>query len=204
MAESGNERGWWGRYSSMISRNYATYIGFESAARQIAVWEPVRIPALLQIEGYARQVIRSGPRDMTAPEVEQRVEILMERQVQVTRTDPGLWMIMDESSLRRIVGSRDLMRDQLRHILQLVEDRPRLAVQVLPFDVGAHPGAVGALTVFEFPADPDVIYVETIAGDLHRAGQRIATYRATVHQLQETAVSHDESISMIHRVMKEL
>jgi transcriptional regulator with XRE-family HTH domain len=205
LAESGNARGWWARYASNISRNYATYIGFESAARQITEWGPVRIPALLQTEDYARQVIRSGPREMTAPEIEQRVEILMERQAQVIRTDPGLWMITDESSLRRIVGSRDLMRDQLRHILQLVAERSRLAVQVLPFDVGsAHPGTVGALTVFEFPADPDVVYVETIAGDLSREGQQRVTCRSTVHQLQEAAISHDESISMIQQVMKEL
>lgn len=204
LAESGNERGWWARYSSVISRDYATYIGFESVARQITIWEPVRVPALLQTEDYARQVIRSGPHDMTTPEVEQRVEILMERQAQVKRTDPGLWIIMDESSLRRIIGSRDLMRDQLRHILQLVEEWPRLGVQVLPFDVGTHPGTVGALTVFEFPADPDVLFMETIAGDLKRESQRVVTCRATVHQLQEAAASHDESISMIHRIMKEL
>lgn len=204
LAESGNERGWWAGYASKISRNYATYIGFESAARQITGWEPVRVPALLQTEDYARQVIRNGPRHMTAPEIEQRVEILMKRQAQVTRTDPGLWMITDESSLRRIVGGRDLMRDQLRHILQLVEERYRLGVQVLPFDVGAHPGTVGALIVLEFDADPDVVYVETIAGDLKRVGQRVVTCTATVHQLQEAAASHDESISMIHRIMKEL
>jgi len=204
LAKSGKEHGWWARYSSIISRNYATYIGFESAARQITVWEPVRIPALLQTEGYARQVIRSGPRERTTPEVEQRVEILMERQAQVTRTDPGIWMIVDESSLRRIVGSRDLMRDQLRHILQLVANRPRIAVQVLPFDVGAHPGTVGALTVLEFDADPDVVYMETLAGDLSREGQQAVACKTTIQYLQETAVSHDESIFMIQQIMKEL
>jgi transcriptional regulator with XRE-family HTH domain len=204
LARSGNERGWWARYSSLISPNYASYIGFEGAAQQITAWEPMVIHGLLQVEDYAREVIRTSARELTTSEIARQVEIRMQRQAQIAKTNPRLWMIMDESTLRRMVGGRDLMRQQLQHLVQLAEDRPRVTIQVLPFEVGASPGTRGALAVLSFDGDPDVAYVETIVGDLYPEGEELAACKLAVDHLKASALSHDESIKLIQRVMREL
>jgi transcriptional regulator with XRE-family HTH domain len=204
LARSGNERGWWARHSSAISPNYASYIGFESAAQQITAWEPMVINGLLQTEEYAREVLRAGAVETASREIERRVEIRMQRQVHVVGSNPRLWMIMDESVLRRMVGARSVMREQLRHLLQFAQDRPRVTMQVLPFDVGANPGTSGAFSVLSFDGDPDVVYVETIVGDLYPEGEELAACSLAIDHLKAAALSHDESIRMINRMAGEL
>jgi len=204
LARSGNERGWWARHSSAISPNYASYIGFESAAQQITAWEPMVINGLLQTEEYAREVIRSGPRELTTEAVEKRVRVRIQRQAEINKTNARLWVIVDESALRRIVGSRDLLRDQLRHILQALEDRPRVTIQVLPLDAGAHPGTLGALAVISFDEDPDVVYIETVVGDLYPEGDDLTACKLAVDHLKATALGRDQSITMIQRILNEL
>jgi transcriptional regulator with XRE-family HTH domain len=204
LARSGKERGWWARYSSLISPKYASYIGFESAAQQITAWEPMVIHGLLQTEDYAREVIRAGARETPGSEIERRVEIRMQRQAHIAETNPRLWVVMDESVLRRMVGGPSLMREQLRHLIQLAEDRPRVTMQVVLLEGGANPGTMGAFSVLSFDDDPDVVYVETIVGDLYPEGEELATCSLAIDHLKAAALSHDESIKMINRVLREL
>lgn len=59
------------------------------------------------------------------------------------------------------------MRAQLRHLAEAAE-HGTTTIQVVPFSAGAHAGTTGPFVLLSFPEpDPDVVYVETLAGDIY-------------------------------------
>jgi transcriptional regulator with XRE-family HTH domain len=133
----------------------------EAAAARLRNFELVVFPGLVQTEDYARAVIstRVGlPRD----KIDEEVAARLARQAIHDRDDPPvLWVIIDEGVLRRPIGSRKIMRDQLLHLRGLA-DRPNIVVQVIPLEAGAHQGLNGgAFVIAEFANARDVAYQDT-------------------------------------------
>ncbi len=105
-----------------------------------------------------------------APEdIERRVALRAARQGVLTRPDPPrLWAVVDEAALRRPVGSPEIMRAQIEHLIEAAR-LPNVTLQVLRFGVGAHPAMVGAFSILRF-ADidlPDVVYIEHLTGAIY-------------------------------------
>jgi hypothetical protein len=57
------------------------------------------------------------------------------------------------------------MAEQLQRLIEAAA-LPNVTIQVLPFSVGVHAGMDGEFTILSYadPADPDVVYLETSAG----------------------------------------
>lgn len=193
------ERGWWQSYSStVVSRLYANLIGLEAEAATIRSYEPELVPGLLQTPDYARAVIRAGrPRD-TSEEIERRVEVRLERQEVLTRTDPPppkVNVILNEGVLVRRVGGPEVMRAQLAHLLE-ERDRANVVIQILPFSAGEHPAMLGPFYMMTFldPGDPGVVNVENISGaHLLEEPEDIRAYEQVWDEIQAKAVSPDDS-----------
>src|ERR1700733_3359854 len=140
LARESRQKGWWHAYSDTMQPRFATYIGLEDAAAEIRTYEVNLIPGLLQTEDYARTVISAGNLTGSQEDVERRVALRMGRQPTLTGNEPPqLWAGLDEAVLRRTVGGQGLMRMQLDHLVELAAT-PNVAVQVIPFVAGAHPG----------------------------------------------------------------
>ena len=77
-----------------------------------------------------------------------------------------LWVVLDESALRRVIGSPDIMREQLEH-LNTLSAEPHITVRVLPYSVGAHPGLSGQFSILQFADSPEagVVYLERFTSD---------------------------------------
>ena len=139
LARESRQKGWWHAYSDTIEPRFATYIGLESAASEIRIYEVTLIPGLLQTEDYARAVIAAGAVDGAPEAVERNVAVRMARQpTLLTEDPPQLWTVLDEAALHRRVGGSELMRMQLERLLEM-SALPNVAIQVLPFGAGAHP-----------------------------------------------------------------
>ncbi|RAY13855.1 transcriptional regulator [Actinomadura craniellae] len=207
LAREGRQRGWWHAYREMISERYSTYIGLEAEASSVLSFEPLMIPGLLQTTDYARALILGGPYELGADEAEHRVEIRAERQKILTDKDPArLWVVMDEAAIRRVVGGKDVMRGQLEHLLQMAE-LPKVTLQMIPFDSGAHPGTGGAFAILSFPhdQDPDAVYVETIAGELFVENEEdVDRFRVAFQRLTAVALSPTDTIALIASAVTEL
>ncbi len=191
-----------------IPTEYANYISLEAAACGIKRYDLLLIHGLLQTEDYARAVIRSGLMSLApAHEIDRRVEVRLTRQEVLRRADPlHLWVVFDEAALRRVVGGPEVMRAQCRHLLEQ-SDRPNVTIQVLPNSAGAHPGAVGAFSILEFPGryDPSVVYVETMASSLYvEEDADVHRYALAYDQLRAMALGPDESLEMISRIAETL
>jgi len=193
------ERGWWQAYSGGVVPNaYANLIGLEAEAATVRTYEPELIPGLLQTADYARAVIRAGRPADTLGEIDRRVEVRLERQEVLTRTDPPppkVGVVLNEAVLARRVGGPEIMRAQLEHLMR-ERDRANITVQILPFSAGEHPAMVGPFTMLTFidPADPGVVNVENIIGAhaLERP-EEIRSYEDVWNAIQARAVSPADS-----------
>ncbi|MFF4019000.1 helix-turn-helix domain-containing protein [Streptomyces sp. NPDC001843] len=171
LAEEANEPGWWQRFHDVLPDWFSMYVSLEGAARVIRSYEPHFVPGLLQTEEYARAVMEAGTIGQTGSEtIERHVSLRMARQRLLDREDPPhLWVIMDETVLRRPVSVRgEVMRDQLDKLLEYAE-RDRVTIQVAEFADGPHPGTYAPFSLFRFaePELPDMVYTEYLTGALY-------------------------------------
>jgi hypothetical protein len=168
LAHEANTPGWWQGYSDILPHWVEPYFGLEAAASFIRDWELQFAPGLLQTEAYARAVIRLG--NATSEEdVTRRAEARLARQDILNREDPPrLWAVIDESAMRRPIGGRAVMREQIRHLIEMAE-HPAVTLQVLPFSVGSHPAMGGPFTILRFsePDLRDVVYIEQLTSAIY-------------------------------------
>lgn len=199
LARDSRKKGWWQAYSD-LSNEYTTYIGLEAEAASMRSFATVVLPGLLQTENYARAVIRSALIISSPGEIERRVEVRMARQKLLGQEKPlRLWTVLDEAIIRRPMGGSAVMRSQLERLLELAE-LPNVTIQVLPFEVGSHPGTNGAFQIMEFPqsADPDVVFMENFTGSLY-IERETDVYRYTLifDHLRAKALDPDDSRRLI-------
>ncbi len=206
LAREGKQRGWWSRYADTLMGPYATFIGFESEAAELLSYETLCVPGLLQTEDYARALFSAAVPPVTGDTIERKLEVRLARQQLLTRPRPlKLWAILDESILHRRLGGPDVMRGQLKHLLD-ASLMPNVMIQVVPFDGGHHPGMVGSFTVVRFPLpeDPDIVYIEGVTGDIFAESEDALWYHDVFDHLRAAALSLTESRIRFERSCDEL
>jgi transcriptional regulator with XRE-family HTH domain len=207
LARDSRQKGWWHAFSDTMQPQFATYVGLESAASEIRIYEVSLIPELLQTEDYARAVIRSGMMSSPSDDIDRQVALRMARQPAITRDDPPkVWAVLDEAALRRQVGGPGLMRLQLEHLLAQAS-LPNVAVQVIPFGGGAHPAMGRPFIILVFPerVDTDVVYLEDLTSALYVEDvAEVDRYNVFFNHLRATALSFDDSSALITSVLKEM
>ncbi len=206
LARDSRQKGWWHAYADSLQPHVATYLGLESAASEIRIYEVNLVPGLLQTEEYARAVLAAGMVDRPRSDIERQVAVKMERQ-RLTRTSPPeLWAVLDEAALRRQVGGPEVMRVQLEYLRELGGLR-NVRLQVIPFGGGAHPamGRPFVILAFVEEADPDVVYLKNLTGALWVENvEEVDRYNVFFNHLQATALSFDDSAALIAAVLKEM
>lgn len=193
LARGAREQGWWTQY---VDVSFEPYIGLEAEATAITCYSMYYVPGLLQTEQYARALIKAiAPR--IEPEVyEQRVEVRLRRQQLLEQDDrPRYRVLLDEAVLHRRVGGTQVMYAQLSKILE-AEKKDQAAVQIIPFDVGAHAAQDSNFVLLEFdePSVSPVIYVEGLTGSRYIDREAdVDRYREAVERLRDSALNQHES-----------
>lgn len=205
LARGARERGWWDRFTDTLPPAYATYIALEAEARSLRSYDAMLVHGLLQTEDYAREVVRAGLMQL-APEseIERLVEVRLARQVLLTERKPPLelWCVIDENALRRVIGGPGAMRAQYARLVE-VAALPNVTLQVLPHDVGAHPGAAGSFAILEFPERYmlDVGYVEALNSALYvEDDTHVHAYSLVFNRLVAEALGIGESAAFLRRL----
>lgn len=139
---------------------FESWLEAEREAYTLRLWSPVLVPGLLQTAEYARALfIASGLEEDSAQE---HVAVRLGRQAILDRASaPHVVAVLDESVLRRLIGTPQIMSDQLRHIADLSE-RPGISVQVIPATTGATAGLSGALDLASGDSAPEVLRMEAV------------------------------------------
>jgi transcriptional regulator with XRE-family HTH domain len=196
-------KGWWQIYSDIP---YSTYIGLEAEAVSMLTYEQV-IPGLFQTEAYAQAIITETIPDVDPETLDQRVEVRLTRQAVLARERPvQVRAVLDETCIRRLVGGREVMRSQLSRLLELAE-RSNVIIQVLPFDVGAHPGTMlGPFIVlgFDNPADPGVVYIEGDSDPYPDREGDLQRYTVAFDRLRSLALSAPQTNDLLRQALEAL
>ena len=165
------------------------------------------MPGLLQTEEYAREIFRNGPRELDPDEVEWLLEVRLARQKILAREDrPRLWAVIDEAVIHRVVGGPEVMRGQLRQLAESTQ-QGKTTIQVVPYRAGAHAGTTGPFVILDYAeaTDPNVVYVETLAGDIYLEERSdVDRYTLAFDRLVAAALHPDESVQLIDRVASTL
>ncbi|MER6128760.1 helix-turn-helix transcriptional regulator [Streptomyces sp. NPDC001795] len=185
---------------SQLPSWFQAYAEMEAKAAYISTYQCQLVYGLLQTEAYARAVLGVEQAD----KLDEMVAARMERQRILTRERPPvLWTVLDEAVLYRHIGGREVMRDQLAHLLSLF-GQPWTHLQVLPFSAGEHAAMMGSFTLLRFGDDPDIHYSESYDSGHMTANPEVIRERSVGYaRLQAEALSPRESAALIARVMEE-
>jgi transcriptional regulator with XRE-family HTH domain len=150
------------RWDGPYPRWFADWVDAERRAAVLRTWEPLLVPGLLQTPEYARVLFKAWQTTGDDDEVENLVTARIARQRIFSQPKPpSLWAVLDEGVLRRRIGGPKVMHDQLVHLAELAE-RPMIKVHVIPAEVGAHIGLLGAFAIAGFAGDaPGIVYFES-------------------------------------------
>ena len=204
---SKDQRAWWNAYREATTQQYLTFLGFESSASVIYMFQPLLVPGLLQDEDYTRAVLKAYGGSVPDKRVEELIELRMRRQELLDRQDPPeMYVIVDEAVLHRWVGGRTVMRHQLNRLKDEAA-RSNLTLDVVPFSAGEHPGMKGPFTILEFAddRDEDVLFLENPRGDTISRDEleEIKPYHDAFVHLRELAATEDAE-ALIDKALKEM
>jgi transcriptional regulator with XRE-family HTH domain len=200
LAREALRRGWWTTYG-IRDRGY---IGMETEATTVLESSLVYLPGLLQTEDYMRAMFGAVLVRRTAQQLENDVAARLHRQQRLTDQESPLRIhaIIDEAAFRKQVGGAEVMRAQLRYLIERAQ-LDTVTVQVMPDDVGAHVGVDGAFTVLRFAEveDPDLLYVTYPTGSIHvEKAEEVREARMVFDQLRTEALSPRDSMALIERM----
>ncbi|AHI00355.1 helix-turn-helix transcriptional regulator [Kutzneria viridogrisea] len=197
IAREARIKGWWESFGDV---GRGAFLGFEAEAAILRTYNAMLVPGLAQTEAYTRALIREGAPDMSAEEAERRIAMRMTRKRILDRQDPPrVSFVLDEAILRRPVGSPEVMRAQLDHLVELAE-RPNVSFQVIPFAHGSYPGMGSSFVIMEFPdpADRDVVYVEgTVDGQFQENADEVDYYTMLWGHLVASGLCAKDTVAFI-------
>lgn len=209
LAKADRERrkahGWWNRYPQLQAMG--EYAALEDIATNVRSCQLAIVPGLLQTADYARALAVGNGHWEDPDEIEPFVESRMARQARLDGENPlELWAVVHEGALRQLVGGRDVMRAQLKHLLERAQ-RPNVKLQVLPYLAGAHPGMTSAFTIVSFaePGALDVVHVDTTSSTLWLDRDTDADHHnGLFDRITRLSLAQRNSVRLIDGILKEM
>jgi Domain of unknown function (DUF5753) len=195
LAEESKQKGWWQSYALA----YATYVGLEAEAVAISAFQSSVVHGLLQTADYARAGHESAMPRLSPDRIEKQIEAKLTRQRILTQANPPcLTVILDEAALHRMCGGRYVMTAQLAK-LQEMSALANIVVQVLSYELGAHPAMESNFTILELPDQtPDIVFVEGLIGSTYLdRPEDLKRYREIFGRLQSMALSPQGSADLM-------
>jgi transcriptional regulator with XRE-family HTH domain len=185
-----------------VSVAVADYAWMEGRAWKVEIFQENVVPGLLQTPDYAREVLRAWDPAATAQRIERTLAARVARQRRLIAEDPlQLSTVIGEGALRLAVGGPEVMRAQLKHLVDLAAE-PGIALRVLPFATGTHAGMTGPFKILRFHDDQDVATVETRGGDIYL--EDVEPFALALRRLRTVALPQRKSLAMIAAMRREL
>ncbi|UJB44647.1 helix-turn-helix domain-containing protein [Streptomyces sp. A1-5] len=192
------------KHGSLLE-GFPEYKNFEGRAAEIRLYEVGVVPGLLQTPEYASVLAHSAVKRgaITSDQADERVSLVAERQAALVRTRPPLvFVVLDESCIRRPVGGPTVMDAQLARLIEFAE-QPNTVFQVAPFDMGEHRPVTLPITVLTLPDRSLMSYAESAQrGHLDRDSASALPMLTAYHQLQADALSQAASVALINELRK--
>jgi transcriptional regulator with XRE-family HTH domain len=214
LAKETKGRGWWHAYGDVIPDGFDLYIGLEEAVSELRWYEAELVPGLFQTAAYAHTLIRTDNPGVDDEEIERLVAVRMARQALLKRKTaaPTVAAVLDEAIVRRPVGGRDVMVEQLDRLVEIA-DLPTVSLRVVPFSAGLHHGLMsGPFVILRFPTDvddkatePPIVYVDGLTGELYLdKPNEIQRYDMAFTRIWDASLGEADSKELLMQTVREL
>jgi transcriptional regulator with XRE-family HTH domain len=200
LAREGKAPARWQRYELA----YATYAELEEEALAISAFQSSVVHGLLHTADYARANHESSMPRLDPDVINLQIEAKLIRQRILTQANPPSFaVVLDEAALHRLVGGRQVMAAQLAKIADM-SALPNVRVQVLPFELGAHPAMESNFTILQLPdPTPGVVFVEGMIGSAYLdRPQDLKRYHDIFIELQSIALSPKDTGDLIAKLLR--
>ncbi|MDL4775800.1 MULTISPECIES: helix-turn-helix domain-containing protein [Thermomonosporaceae] len=180
---------------------FAEYTEREKDAAHARIFSVLLVNGLFQTEEYARAVMD----DVDTNIAEEFLAKRMERQSILTSdAPPHVFLTLDETALRCVIGSREIQRKQIGSLIEASE-RPNVTVDVVPQGRGYYPGLTGNFTILGFDDGSQAAYTESAGtGMFIEQPARVASYVVRYDLIRGHAHHIEESRTLLKTVMEEL
>lgn len=199
-AHASEDRGLLVIHGDIVPDYSRDYVELESFAHELHVHEHRWIFGLFQTPDYVRALRCLFAPDVGEAELDRSVALRLARQERLYGPQPPtLRVVMDESSLHRSVGNRQVMAEQLAHLVR-VSHLPTVTLQIVPFARPGHPALGSGFTVirFEDTPDMDVVYEEKLRSAVyHEQPNDLKFYADLFEVISATALAPDESRELL-------
>ncbi|WP_165978112.1 helix-turn-helix domain-containing protein [Actinomadura darangshiensis] len=164
----------------------------EASADQLRVYENYLVYGLFQTEAYARVLLVD----------DDAVATRMKRQSLLSRTPrPMISVVMEESVLYRQVGSKEVMREQLEHLIEL-SLREGIFLQIAR--TAYYRGVRASFTIATQSDRSEIAYVvKATGGETTRDPSELAKISEAMHTLNAQSLNTEDSRALIRKVIEE-
>ncbi|MFE7127983.1 Scr1 family TA system antitoxin-like transcriptional regulator [Streptomyces sp. NPDC057617] len=192
------------RHGSLLE-GFPEYVEREGRAAEIRLYEVGIIHGLLQTPEYATVLAESAVKRgaITPDQASERISFIAERQAALARKpSPLVFVVLDESCIRRPIGEPAVMDAQLARLLEFAE-LPNTVFQIAEFTMGHRSSFRLPITVLTLPDRSLMSYAESAQrGHLERDSKSVLPMLTAYHQLQAEALSQAASVAMIEQLRK--
>ncbi|MDA3628264.1 helix-turn-helix transcriptional regulator [Saccharopolyspora sp. WRP15-2] len=172
----------------------AALLDLEQGATNITEVSPLLVPGLLQTTDYIRGIMGSG---LPAGELATRVSIRIGRREVLTGHKPTQFTgMIGQSALTQVIGSPDVLTDQLRHLLEIGR-RPNIELRIIRSDSGWNPALDGPFMLIEGPSGVAVHLENRKSGLFLHEEADIRMYRQAIEMVRTATLSPEDSAKLI-------
>jgi transcriptional regulator with XRE-family HTH domain len=168
MAKNCKRQSWLDPYKDVVSDVFITFAGYEGSAIRSSSFQPILVPGLLQTDEYAEEVLKVIRGSQEEDRIRRIVELRIARQERVFSRAGEIQLnyVIDESVIRRVVGGRQVMRQQVSNLIES-GNRDGISIRILPFGVGVYRSMRVPFVVLEFPVHDQeaILYLEYPQGE---------------------------------------
>ncbi|MBB5940326.1 helix-turn-helix domain-containing protein [Streptomyces zagrosensis] len=211
LMKQSHDQQWWSHYYDVAGQTMTTLSALEAQSKVIRSCQAIFIPGMLQTAGYARAVMKGfygqNPKAETRKKnlatVERRLELRLRRQHLLDQPDaPEFEALIDEQVVRKEWGGRNVMREQLRQLHNLAENKPKVHIRILPTSAtrsGAPPHPAMTLFTSHDTSTSRIIYLE----EMNRGGtyindlDEVESYQASMDDWWAKALSKQETLELL-------
>lgn len=206
-----HERTWWSSFADVANSTLMSLYALESTSKVVQVYQENNVPGMLQTAGYARALIADFARAQYDPEtrrkylaaIERRLEMRLRRQHLLDQPNaPMFRAVIAESVLDKELGGVPVMREQLRHLFTIAENKPNVHLRILPGSAmrqgsPLHP-AITLCKPHEGTAGR-AVYLEdkNVGGQLLTDSAQIETFMASMDDWWRHALSKAETMDRL-------
>lgn len=198
LVEGADSPGWYHAFD--VDPEYAHYIEQEGAASEILIYEQEFVNGLFQTRDYLDAL--KADRPGTRGGADQGLRAQRQENTLESVRPPQIEYVTSEAALRRQVGGPDVMRAQIKRLVEL-DKRDTINIYVIPFKAGAHPSMAGSHRIMYF-ADgvfPTTVYLEPLHGSHYEDADKIVGhYEEVFPRTRQVAITIKEFISEHHEL----